>query len=96
MMSFTIAKDRTEIRPAKQLVFEGNADKKEVAEALSMLKGIAHAAVWCNFNPKRAEEDAYIEILDHLICRMTRILSHYKPLILRLFCLIKYPMKWIG
>ncbi|CAH1192652.1 hypothetical protein PAECIP111891_00406 [Paenibacillus allorhizoplanae] len=60
--------DRAEIRPGKQSLFiEDNADKKEVAEALSLLKGIAHAAVRCQFNPKRAGEEAYIEILDHLI-----------------------------
>ncbi|SDN66674.1 hypothetical protein SAMN04487897_10411 [Paenibacillus sp. yr247] len=60
--------DRAEIRPSKQsLFFEGNTDKKEVAEALSLLKSIAHAAVRCQFNPKRAGVEAYIEILDHLI-----------------------------
>ncbi|TXK77025.1 hypothetical protein [Paenibacillus sp. N3.4] len=60
--------DRAEIRPGKQsLFFEGHADKIEVAEALSLLKGIAHAAVRCQFNPKRAGKEAYMEILDYLI-----------------------------
>ncbi|MFD0698246.1 hypothetical protein ACFQZT_29650 [Paenibacillus sp. GCM10027628] len=60
--------DRAEIRPGKMgLFFEGSVDKKGMAEALRLLKDIAHAAVRCQFNPKRAGTDAYIEILDHLI-----------------------------
>lgn len=60
--------NRAEIRPGKiSLFFEGNADKKEVAEALSLLKGIAHGAIKCQFNPKHAKEEVYIEMLDYLI-----------------------------
>ncbi|MBD0383665.1 hypothetical protein [Paenibacillus sedimenti] len=60
--------DRAEIRAGKyELFFEGTPDKKEAAEALRLLKGIAHAVVRCQFNPKRAGTDGYIDILDHLI-----------------------------
>ncbi|KRE45708.1 hypothetical protein [Paenibacillus sp. Soil724D2] len=60
--------DRAEIRAGKQgLFFEGSPDKKEAAEALHLLKSIAHAAVKCQFSPKLAGPHAYIEILDHVI-----------------------------
>jgi hypothetical protein len=60
--------DRAEIRAGKQgLFFDGSADKKERAEALELLKDIAHAAVKCQFNPKLAGADAYIEMMDKLI-----------------------------
>ncbi|KQX45363.1 hypothetical protein [Paenibacillus sp. Root444D2] len=60
--------DRAEIRAGKQgLFFEGSPDKKEAAEALHLLKRIAHAAVKCQFSPKLAGPHAYIEILDHVI-----------------------------
>ncbi len=58
--------DRAEIRAGKQgLFFQGSPDKKEAAEALSLLKSIAHAAVKCQFSPKLAGPQSYIEILDH-------------------------------
>ncbi|MDF2647575.1 MAG: hypothetical protein K0Q73_3380 [Paenibacillus sp.] len=60
--------DRAEIRAGKQgLFFQGSPDKKEAAEALSLLKSIAHAAVKCQFNPKQAGPQAYMEILDSVI-----------------------------
>ncbi|KRF42753.1 hypothetical protein [Paenibacillus sp. Soil787] len=60
--------DGAEIRAGKQgLFFEGSPDKKEAAEAFHLLKSIAHAAVKCQFNPKLAGPQAYIEILDHVI-----------------------------
>ena len=60
--------DRAEIRAGKQgLFFQGSPDKKEAAEALSLLKSIAHSAVKCQFSPKLAGPQSYIEILDHAI-----------------------------
>jgi hypothetical protein len=60
--------NRAEIRAGKQgLFFQGSPDKKEAAEALSLLTRIAHAAVKCQFNPKLAGPHAYIEILDSVI-----------------------------
>jgi hypothetical protein len=60
--------DRAEIRTGKQgMFFEGSADKKKITEALGLLKGIAHTAIRCQFNPKFAGPDAYVEILDKLI-----------------------------
>ncbi|NRF93093.1 hypothetical protein HQN89_19150 [Paenibacillus frigoriresistens] len=60
--------DRAEIRAGKQgLFFQGSPDKKEAAEALHLLKSIAHAAVKCQFHPKLAGPHAYIEILDSVI-----------------------------
>ncbi|MCY9691816.1 hypothetical protein [Paenibacillus alginolyticus] len=60
--------DRAEIRTGKQgLFFQGSPDRKEAAEALHLLKSIAHAAVKCQFHPKLAGTHTYIEILDHVI-----------------------------
>jgi hypothetical protein len=60
--------DRAEIRAGKQgLFFGGSADKKEFTEAIGLLKDIAHATVRCQFNPKYAGPDVYIEILEKLI-----------------------------
>ena len=61
--------DRAEIRAGKQsMFFTGSADKKEISEALDLLKGIAHAAVRCQFNQKQAGVvDTYVDLLDRLI-----------------------------
>lgn len=60
--------DRAEIRAGKQgMFFTGSANKKELAEALDLLKGIAHSAVSCQFNQKQAGVDTYIDLLDRLI-----------------------------
>jgi hypothetical protein len=60
--------DRAEIRAGNQgIFFAGSADKKECAEALGLLKGIAHAAVRCQFHPKLAGLDTYVDMLDKLI-----------------------------
>ncbi|MDF2963321.1 MAG: hypothetical protein K0S39_5056 [Paenibacillus sp.] len=62
------AVDRMEIRAGKRgLFFEGSPDKKEMTEALRLLKGIAHAAVTCQFNPRLAGPEVYVEILENLI-----------------------------
>lgn len=60
--------DRVDIRAGKLSVFfVGSADKKEMAEALDLLKGIAHAAIRSQFNPKLSGSDPYVEMLDKLI-----------------------------
>lgn len=60
--------DRVEIRAGKlSMFFVGSADKKEMAEALGLLKDIAHAAIRCQFSPKRAGSDTYVEMLNKLI-----------------------------
>jgi hypothetical protein len=60
--------DRTEIRAGKQgMFFVGSADKKEFAEAIGLLRDIAHATVKCQFNPKSAGPDVYVEILEKLL-----------------------------
>lgn len=60
--------DRAEFRAGKQgKFFTGSADKTEISEALNLLKGIAHAAVSCQFNPKRAGAETYVDLLDKLL-----------------------------
>lgn len=60
--------DRAEIRSGKQgMFFTSSADKKEISEAHDLLKGIAHAAVRCQFNQKPAEGDTYVDLLDRII-----------------------------
>ncbi|MCZ8514021.1 hypothetical protein O9H85_16645 [Paenibacillus filicis] len=60
--------DRAEIRTGKQGVFfEGTPGKKEAAEALQLLKDIAHAAVRCQFHARLADPEPYVGILDKLL-----------------------------
>lgn len=60
--------DRADIRAGNQGVFfAGTPSKKEAAEALQLLKEIAHAAVSCQFHAKRAEPDRYVSILEKLL-----------------------------
>lgn len=60
--------DRAEIRAGNQGVFfAGTPSKKEAAEALELLKGIAHAAVKCQFQSKPAGPELYVDILNKLL-----------------------------
>lgn len=60
--------DRAEIRAGNQGVFfEGTPTKKEAEEVLQLLKGIAHAAVKCQFQANLAGPELYVEILDKLL-----------------------------
>lgn len=60
--------DRAEIRAGNQGVFfEGTPSKKEAAEALQLLKSIAHAAISCQFHAKDAGPALYVDILDNLL-----------------------------
>lgn len=62
------AVDRAEIRAGNQGVFfEGTPSKKEAAEALQLLKNIAHAAIRCQFHAKHAGPELYVDILDNLL-----------------------------
>lgn len=60
--------DRAEIRAGKQgLFFAGSPGKQEAAEALALLKEIAHAAVRRQFNPRYTGPDAYVDMQDKLL-----------------------------
>lgn len=60
--------DRAEIRAGKLgLFFVGSPAKQEAAEALALLKDIAHAAVRLQFNTRYAGADAYVEMQDKLL-----------------------------
>lgn len=60
--------DRADIRAGNQGVFfAGTPSKKEAAEALQLLKDIAHAAVSCQFHAKRAVPERYVSILEKLL-----------------------------
>lgn len=62
------AVDRAEIRAGNQGVFFGGTpSKQEAAEALQLLKDIAHSAIRCQFQPKRAGADVYVDILEKLL-----------------------------
>ncbi|WP_028612836.1 hypothetical protein [Paenibacillus harenae] len=63
-----LAIDRADIRAGNQGVFfAGTPSKKEAAEALQLLKEIAHAAVICQFQTKRADPEQYVRILEKLL-----------------------------
>ncbi|MBD2871382.1 hypothetical protein [Paenibacillus arenilitoris] len=60
--------DRADIRAGNQgAFFAGTPGKKEAAEALSLLKEIAHAAVSCKFRAGRADPEPYVVMLDRLL-----------------------------
>ncbi|MDR6879985.1 hypothetical protein J2X61_001732 [Bacillus sp. 3255] len=60
--------DRAEIRAGKQgMFFAASPDKQERADALRLLKDIAHAAVKIQFHRKSEGAETYVELLDKLI-----------------------------
>lgn len=64
------AVDRVEIKAGNQGVFfAGTPGKAEAAEALRLLKELAHAAVNCQFRiePFDAEPEPYVAMLDNLL-----------------------------
>lgn len=60
--------DRADIRAGNQGVFfAGTPSKKEAADALRLLKDIAHAAVVCQFLAERAGSEPFVVMLDRLL-----------------------------
>jgi hypothetical protein len=60
--------DRAEIRAGKQgLFFTGTLGKRELAEALELVKRIAHAAVTCQFRASTLGPEAYVALQEPLL-----------------------------